>query len=60
MKLSVIIPAFNEAKYIERCVGSIAKAMEVHAVRLTDMEIIVTDSRRTARLKRKRSVPPWA
>ena len=44
MKLSVIIPAFNEEKYIERCVGSIARALEVHAARLADMEIIVTDN----------------
>ncbi len=47
MKLSVIIPAFNEEKYIERCVGSIVRALEVHAARLADMEIIVTDNNST-------------
>ncbi len=47
MKLSVIIPAFNEEKYIERCVGSIARALEVHAARLADNEIIVTDNNST-------------
>lgn len=47
MKLSVIIPAFNEEKYIERCVVSIARALEVHAARLADMEIIVTDNNST-------------
>ncbi len=47
MKLSVVIPAFNEEKYIERCVGSIALALEVHAAKMADKEIIVADNNST-------------
>ncbi len=47
MKLSVIIPAFNEEQYVDRCVRSIARALDIHASRLPSSEIIVTDNNST-------------
>jgi len=49
MKLSVIIPAFNEEKYIEPCLGSIRAALAAHSGRIEHSEIIVTDNNSTDR-----------
>lgn len=41
MKYSFIVPAYNEAKYIARCINSIRRAINVST---TDYEIIVVDN----------------
>ena len=35
MKLSVIIPAFNEEKTIAQCIASIRRAIEANQARIT-------------------------
>ena len=47
MKLSVIIPAFNEGKYIAHCIASIRQAIQVNQARVNSYEIIVTDNNST-------------
>lgn len=47
MKLSVIIPAFNEEKYIVQCVASIHHAIQANEARIGSYEIIVTDNNST-------------
>jgi glycosyltransferase involved in cell wall biosynthesis len=46
-RLSIIIPAFNEAKYVEACIGSLRRALEAHADRLAKHEIVVCDNNST-------------
>lgn len=43
-RLSVVIPAFNEAKYIGACIAHVRAALEANAGRLAWTEIIVTDN----------------
>lgn len=47
MNLSVIIPAFNEEKYIAQCVASIRRAIQANQARISSHEIIVTDNNST-------------
>ena len=47
MKLSVIIPAFNEEKTIAQCIASIRQAIEANEARVNSFEIIVTDNNST-------------
>jgi glycosyltransferase involved in cell wall biosynthesis len=47
MKLSVIIPAFNEAKWIQRCVRSVLDAIQANARPGLSTEVIVVDNNST-------------
>jgi len=47
MKLSVIIPAFNETKYIESCVRCLAVALRANARSDLESETIVVDNNST-------------
>ena len=47
MKLSVIVPAFNEEKYIAGCLQSIRKAMGAQARPGFEWELIVCDNNST-------------
>jgi glycosyltransferase involved in cell wall biosynthesis len=49
MRLSVVIPAFNEADYIEACILSIRAALRANSARINAPEIIVTDNNSTDR-----------
>ncbi|MBM3841085.1 MAG: glycosyltransferase [Verrucomicrobia bacterium] len=44
MKLSVIIPAFNEAKWIQRCVRSVFAAIQANAQPGLSAEVIAVDN----------------
>ncbi|MBH0178316.1 MAG: glycosyltransferase, partial [Nitrospira sp.] len=47
MRLSIIIPAFNEARLIERCLRSVTDALAGHAAPGITWEIIVADNNST-------------
>lgn len=47
MRLSIIIPAFNEAQLIERCLRSVTDALTAHAAPSGTWEIIVADNNST-------------
>ena len=47
MRLSVIIPAFNEEKYISQCIACIYQALQANQARINSYEIIVTDNNST-------------
>jgi len=49
MKLSVIIPAFNEEKLVAGCVGSVLAAFQANAAADWSGEVIVTDNNSTDR-----------
>jgi glycosyltransferase involved in cell wall biosynthesis len=49
MKLSVIIPAFNEEKLVAGCVGSVLAAFQANAAADWTGEVIVTDNNSTDR-----------
>jgi glycosyltransferase involved in cell wall biosynthesis len=44
MKLSIIVPAYNEAGYIEYCLASIHAALEANSELLPAAEVIVVDN----------------
>lgn len=44
MKLSIIIPAYNEEKYIERCLKSVFSALEINQQFDIQFEVIVADN----------------
>src|SRR5437773_1132243 len=55
MKLSVIIPAYNEEKLLPGCLASVASALQANAAPDWSAEVIVTDNNsndRTAQLAR--------
>ena len=47
MRLSIIIPAFNEAQLIERCLRSVTDALTAHSAPGGTWEIIVVDNNST-------------
>jgi glycosyltransferase involved in cell wall biosynthesis len=47
MKLSVIIPAFNEAKRIEACLNNVSAALQANARPFLTTEVIVADNNST-------------
>jgi glycosyltransferase involved in cell wall biosynthesis len=47
MKLSIIIPAFNEEKRLARCLTSVRQALEANACAEFEAEIIVADNNST-------------
>lgn len=49
MRLSIIIPAYNEEKEIGACLRSVREALDAHSSALTAWEIIVTDNASTDR-----------
>lgn len=44
MKLSVVIPAFNEAKWIQRCLRSVFDAIQANSQQDLSTEVIVVDN----------------
>src|ERR1700746_1981800 len=49
MKLSVIIPAFNEEKFITGCVEKVLRALEANRTNDLTAEVIVVDNNSTDR-----------
>ena len=47
MKLSVIVPAYNEAKWIQRCLSSVFAALQANAHPGLSSEVIVVDNNST-------------
>lgn len=47
MKISIIIPAYNEEKYIERCLKSVLKSIEANQQENVTFDIIVSDNQST-------------
>lgn len=47
MQLSIVIPAFNEERLIERCLRSVAASLAAHATADLTSEIIVVDNNST-------------
>lgn len=47
MRLSIVIPAFNEARLIERCLRSVTDALAAHSTPGMTSEIIVADNNST-------------
>ena len=47
MKLSIIVPAFNEAAYIESCVAALHAALDANSALVSAAEIIVVDNNST-------------
>ena len=47
MKLSVIVPAYNEAKRIESCLGHLASSLRANAGPGLESEIVVVDNNST-------------
>ncbi|MCH7996047.1 MAG: glycosyltransferase, partial [Planctomycetes bacterium] len=47
MKLSIIIPAYNEEKLIKRCVTSVFAAVRAVGDKAADTEVIVADNKST-------------
>ena len=47
MQLSIIIPAYNEEKYIEACLESVFRALEASAITDGRAEVIVVDNNST-------------